>query len=155
MKLFSCPICHKPIKKKKYNAHLLGYHAYHADAKELRKKQELAVARRKEKAVREQREKRKRRRKKPHQKTKLKYGPEWTEALRKQIRERDGHVCQWCGMPQEDNFQKLSVHHIDFNPMNCDPKNLVSLCLDCHDIEAHGGKYRKKKASINRWCDYK
>lgn len=46
------------------------------------------------------------------------------------IRDRDGHVCQLCGEPEEDRL--LDVHHIDKNRLNSDPFNLVSLCRSCH-----------------------
>ena len=26
----------------------------------------------------------------------------------------------------------LTVHHLDMNPANCDPSNLVALCQSCH-----------------------
>jgi len=28
--------------------------------------------------------------------------------------------------------QKLSVHHIDYDKMNSNEKNLISLCVSCH-----------------------
>lgn len=58
--------------------------------------------------------------------------------LREQIRERDGRVCQLCGLPEDQNFtrkgelRKLDVHHIDYNKHNLDESNLISLCLKCH-----------------------
>jgi len=41
-------------------------------------------------------------------------------------------VCQLCGKTKEQNKEKLSIHHIDYNKDNCDPKNLISLCGSCH-----------------------
>jgi hypothetical protein len=58
------------------------------------------------------------------------YNVDWTATLRRSIRERDGYICKICGMPQGD--RALSVHHIDYNKLNCDPKNLISLCWKCH-----------------------
>jgi 5-methylcytosine-specific restriction endonuclease McrA len=59
------------------------------------------------------------------------YTIDWTETLRTSIRERDKFTCQICGEKQGDRL--LSVHHIDYNKNNCDPKNLISLCLKCHN----------------------
>jgi hypothetical protein len=37
-------------------------------------------------------------------------------------------MCCVCNKPT----QKLSVHHIDYDKMNSDEKNLISLCVSCH-----------------------
>jgi hypothetical protein len=71
------------------------------------------------------------------------YPQQWTEALRAAVRDRDGHVCCWCNKAESDNGQKLSVHHLDKNVKNCKLDNLVSLCVDCHDLKAHKGFHRK------------
>lgn len=63
------------------------------------------------------------------------YTGDWNDELTNAIRERDGFVCQECGIHQEEltgRIKKLDVHHIDYNKENCDPKNLVSLCRSCH-----------------------
>lgn len=64
------------------------------------------------------------------------YPAEWTEKLRESIRQRDNHICQYCGMTEEEHRdiyeRKLDVHHIDYIKKNCDPKNLISLCFQCH-----------------------
>jgi len=59
------------------------------------------------------------------------YGPEFSEQLRKQIRERDGHTCWKCGHPEYLD-QRLDVHHIDENPKNNLRQNLISLHKLCH-----------------------
>lgn len=59
-----------------------------------------------------------------------KYGNDWTQFLRKIIRERDNHICQLCGGQQED--KAFDVHHIDYNKKNNDPNNLITLCKRCH-----------------------
>jgi hypothetical protein len=60
----------------------------------------------------------------------------WTETLKRSIRERDGYICKVCGKTQiqetEELERKLSVHHIDYDKQNCDPKNLVTVCHLCH-----------------------
>jgi len=58
------------------------------------------------------------------------YSTDWTETLRRSIRERDHYICQLCGKPQGD--RALSVHHIDYNKQNCNPDNLITLCIKCH-----------------------
>jgi hypothetical protein len=71
------------------------------------------------------------------------YTTDWTNALRKFIRERDKFTCQLCGKIQEGKL--LSVHHIDYNKKNCNPENLVTLCRKCHS-----------KTNVNRekWIKY-
>ena len=56
----------------------------------------------------------------------------WNVAFREKIRERDGRICQICGMDEGENGRRLSVHHI--NGVRCDssPCNLISLCNVCH-----------------------
>jgi hypothetical protein len=58
------------------------------------------------------------------------YTVDWTKTLKRSIRERDGYTCQICGTEQCD--EAFSVHHIDYDKKNCDPKNLVTLCRRCH-----------------------
>jgi len=56
------------------------------------------------------------------------YPPEWTPALRRSIRKRDGLKCTIC----QTNDSVLDVHHIDKNKDNCHPSNLITLCRSCH-----------------------
>jgi 5-methylcytosine-specific restriction endonuclease McrA len=67
------------------------------------------------------------------------YTIDWTETLKTSIRERDKFTCQICGEKQGDRL--LSVHHIDYNKNNCDPKNLISLCLKCHNKTSNNRDY--------------
>ena len=61
------------------------------------------------------------------------YSQDWTETLRKSIRERDNYICRLCGKTQiEELERKLSVHHIDYNKQNCNPDNLITLCNNCN-----------------------
>lgn len=56
----------------------------------------------------------------------LPYSLDWTDTLKKSIRERDKYVCRIClgsGYP---------VHHIDYDKQNCNPDNLITLCESCH-----------------------
>ena len=64
------------------------------------------------------------------------YSIDWTETLKRAIRERDNYICQLCGKTQiaevEEIEMKLAVHHIDYNKKNCNPDNLITLCCKCH-----------------------
>ena len=56
----------------------------------------------------------------------------WTKTFKEQIRYRDGYKCQVCGCPEVECNRKLDVHHIDYNKMNINIENLISLCQSCH-----------------------
>lgn len=60
------------------------------------------------------------------------YSSEFNNARKEYVRKRDGHICQLCGKTQEENGRKLSIHHIDYDKKNCNPKNLISLCIACN-----------------------
>lgn len=60
---------------------------------------------------------------------KLRYPANWDEISRN-LRRAVGH-CQNCNTPGQ-RFNPLTVHHIDYNPMNCAKDNLVVLCAACH-----------------------
>lgn len=68
------------------------------------------------------------------------YSVDWTETLRKSIRQRDKYTCQVCN--KEPSIQ---VHHIDYNKKNNNPDNLITLCRSCH-----------MKTNFNReyWIEY-
>lgn len=54
------------------------------------------------------------------------YTIDWTETLKRSIRERDHYFCQLC------NLYGACVHHIDYDKKNCNPSNLVNLCRSCN-----------------------
>lgn len=58
------------------------------------------------------------------------YPTTWNFKLREAIRDRDGRVCQACGI--SENGERLAVHHIDYDKKNIVPDNLVALCHHCH-----------------------
>lgn len=60
----------------------------------------------------------------------LAYSIDWTETLRRSIRERDKYTCQLCGKHQGD--RSFAVHHIDYDKMNSNVDNLITLCYSCH-----------------------
>jgi Ni/Co efflux regulator RcnB len=60
------------------------------------------------------------------------YTIEFNRRLKKKIKERDNFTCQLCLVKEKDYYQKLSIHHIDFNKNNCVDENLVTLCRSCN-----------------------
>jgi 5-methylcytosine-specific restriction endonuclease McrA len=50
--------------------------------------------------------------------------------LHRQILERDGWRCQFCG-----SMQNLQVHHLKFRSQSGDDmeQNLITLCPECHE----------------------
>lgn len=57
----------------------------------------------------------------------LPYSNEFNKKLKKNIKERDGNKCVFCGRKEN-----LVVHHIDYDKMNCKEDNLITLCKICH-----------------------
>ena len=52
-----------------------------------------------------------------------------TAKLKEEIKKRDRYKCFLCGAKRN-----LHVHHIDEDPTNNDPSNLVTLCEACHRL---------------------
>ncbi len=50
----------------------------------------------------------------------------WTQLLKKGIRNNDCFTCQLC------EGDGNNVHHIDYDKKNCDLENLITLCRSCH-----------------------
>jgi len=67
------------------------------------------------------------------------YSSEWTEGLKKEIKERDGYQCQnpYC----EEKDLVLSVHHIDYNKKNSEFWNLIVLCVGCNAKANYNKEY--------------
>ena len=59
------------------------------------------------------------------------YPPEFRK-IRNKILRRDLFTCQECHRHQEELKNTLAIHHIDFNKKNNNPKNLITLCNNCH-----------------------
>jgi len=67
------------------------------------------------------------------------YSIDWTETLKRSIRERDHYICQLC------NLYGNTVHHIDYDKKNCNPNNLITLCRSCNG---------KVNFNRNYWQEY-
>lgn len=69
-------------------------------------------------------------------------------AFRKRAKGLRGDTCETCG---ETN--NLQVHHIDGNPANNEPLNLMTLCNSCH-MKWHwsNGKQPHKKHAVCKVC---
>ena len=67
------------------------------------------------------------------------YTVAWTKTLKRSIRERDKYTCRICNEQQGE--RAFSVHHIDYDKKNCDPKNLITLCMSCHLKTNHNRDY--------------
>ncbi|WP_135535372.1 HNH endonuclease [Halostella pelagica] len=71
------------------------------------------------------------------------YGEGWNDKKKAEVRSRDGHKCQSCGLSQESHLDqydfKLHVHHItparkfDNSEERNAMTNLVTLCIRCHN----------------------
>jgi len=71
--------------------------------------------------------------------SRLPYSIDWTETLKRSIRERDHYVCRICGEQQTE--KTFPVHHIDYNKKNCSPTNLITLCISCHSKTNYNREY--------------
>jgi len=64
----------------------------------------------------------------------LPYCNKFNNQLKEAVRERDGHICQLCGINQKDligRAKHLSIHHIHYDKENCYP-DLITLCIKCN-----------------------
>lgn len=76
------------------------------------------------------------------------YPFKFNEELKSKIRCRDNHICQNCGITEEEhvkNFhQVLHVHHIDYNVENCEENNLITVCNICNIKANYNREYWKQ-----------
>lgn len=71
-------------------------------------------------------------------------------------KEAAGWICQDCGMqcrrpgePFDTHRRTMSVHHIDHDPPNVDPINLIALCSACH-LRRDAPHHAKNAAATRR-----
>ena len=74
------------------------------------------------------------------------YSREWKNTLKRAIRERDNYTCRICGTLK--NPREFDVHHIDYDKKNCNPSNLITLCIGCHR-KTNGNRESWKKLLID------
>lgn len=78
--------------------------------------------------------------------SKYPYCEKWTENLKSRIRLFFDNRCLLCGKSQEDNGQKLSCHHVEYNKSTCCDDSIpmfASLCRSCHN--------KTSATDRNRW----
>lgn len=74
--------------------------------------------------------------------SKLPYAPEFTNTLKLKIKQRDNFTCQH---PNGSCKGWLTVHHIDYDKMNCKESNLIVLCV------GHNASVNKNR---KYWTEY-
>ncbi len=58
------------------------------------------------------------------------YAFDFNDELKRMIRERDNYTCQFCGI--KENGKTHGPHHIDYDKMNSNLRNLILLCGSCN-----------------------
>jgi len=84
------------------------------------------------------------------------YPPDWTE-IAARIKADADYICQRCGrqcyrpgQPCVNRAHVMSVHHLDHDPSNSDPNNLIALCAPCHlrlDARHHARNAMRTRAA--------
>jgi 5-methylcytosine-specific restriction endonuclease McrA len=62
------------------------------------------------------------------------YPPDWAE-ISTRIKTAAGWICRDCGRDCSNptsQVERMSVHHLDHDPSNNAPDNLIALCSGCH-----------------------
>ncbi len=59
------------------------------------------------------------------------YPPDWAE-IAKAAKDAAGWRCVVCDAPHGTPGRVLTVHHLDHEPSNCAPENLLACCQSCH-----------------------
>jgi len=81
-------------------------------------------------------------RQKPHR------SPEFSR-IKNHIKKRDNFTCQECGKSESELSIPLCIHHIDNNPANNNPMNLITLCITCHSalykMAVHPNQEKERK----------
>lgn len=54
----------------------------------------------------------------------------WTTEFKDFIKERDGYKCQ--NIHCSKIYSIMYVHHVDYDKKNCEPDNLITLCISCN-----------------------
>jgi len=68
------------------------------------------------------------------------YCDAWADKdYKESIKERDNHECQ--NPKCRKNSKRIGIHHIDYIKMNCEPMNLITLCISCNSRANYNRKY--------------
>ena len=69
------------------------------------------------------------------------YCVDWTKEFKGYIKDRDDHKClnPYCNK----KYNRLTVHHIDYNKKNCGPNNLITICVSCNSKANTNRKWHK------------
>jgi len=91
------------------------------------------------------------------------YCTKFNNDFKERVREFFNRKCVNCGKSEEENGQKLAVHHVNYEKMVCcnniEPL-FVSLCRNCHSKTNHNRKYWEEfftkliKEKYNDKCYY-
>jgi len=63
--------------------------------------------------------------------------------------DKESYQCPDCGR-ECDDVNRFEVHHIDGNPLNGLPENLIALCKRCH-LWRHGDEQNLSAYTLNEW----
>lgn len=75
-----------------------------------------------------------------------------SEEEKEKIRKRDNYTCQGCTRKlNEYDWSKFSIHHIDENKVNNNPKNLITFCHLCHRRTHFGIELEKYDKTKDKW----
>lgn len=75
------------------------------------------------------------------------YCEKFNDEFRSRVRAFFGYKCVECGMPEEENGRKLSVHHVHYDKSSCcsdAPHQFVTLCQKCHARTNTNKEYWKR-----------
>jgi len=76
--------------------------------------------------------------------SKLPYAFDFDRKLKDEIKKRDSYQCMLCGMPEIETItRKHFIHHIDYNKLNSNPENLITLCVSCNSKVNFNREYWK------------
>ncbi len=84
--------------------------------------------------------------------TRALYPKDWNE-IAVRIKAERGNRCEFCGHDGRKSNGKhnpLTVHHLNYDPTDCRPENLVVLCAVCHLKLQHKERRRLKSAIASR-----
>jgi hypothetical protein len=75
--------------------------------------------------------------------------PDIPAAVHKKVLEEFSHRCAICGA------DKPQVHHIDEDPVNNEPTNLIPLCPNCHLTDHHNPTTKTEPAKLKLFRQFK